>query len=83
MNDPHPRVRLEAVRACSFFKTSKAAEVALAALDKEALLASARYPKIEFTFTEQEQKLAEAEMNMLVEVGEIPHKAPIASLFAI
>ena len=51
--------------------------------DKEALLASARYPKIEFTFTEQEQKLAEAEMNMLVEVGEIPHKAPIASLFAI
>ena len=51
--------------------------------DKEALLASARYPKIEFTFTEQEQKLAEAEMNMLVEVGEIPHKAPIGSLFVL
>jgi len=33
--DESPRVRLEAVRACSFFKTSKAAEVALAALDKE------------------------------------------------
>jgi len=28
-NDEHPRVRLEAVRACSFFTTSKAAEVAL------------------------------------------------------
>lgn len=36
VNDAHPRVRLEAVRACSFFKTSLAAEVALEALDKEA-----------------------------------------------
>ena len=33
--DDNPRVRLEAVRACSFFKTAKAAEVALAVLDKE------------------------------------------------
>jgi len=33
--DESPRVRLEAVRACSFFKSSQAAEVALAALDKE------------------------------------------------
>ena len=32
--DESPRVRLEAVRACSFFKTSKAAEVALAVLDR-------------------------------------------------
>lgn len=51
--------------------------------DKKALLASARYPKIEFTFTDQEQKLAEAEIEMLVEVGEIPRKAPLQSLFAI
>ena len=50
--------------------------------DRDALLASARYPKIEFTLTEQEQKLAEAEIDMLVEVGEIPRKAPMASLFA-
>ncbi|HYV27681.1 MAG TPA: HEAT repeat domain-containing protein, partial [Candidatus Eisenbacteria bacterium] len=35
VNDEHPRVRLEAVRACSFFKTAKAAEIALEALDKE------------------------------------------------
>ncbi len=34
-NDESPRVRLEAVRACSFFKTSKAAEIALEVLDKE------------------------------------------------
>src|SRR5947207_4978256 len=33
--DESPRVRLEAVRACSFFKTAQAAEVALAVLDKE------------------------------------------------
>ncbi len=49
--------------------------------DRDALLASARYPRIEFTFTETEQKLAEAEMDMLVEVGELPRKAPISSLF--
>jgi putative heme-binding domain-containing protein len=30
--DPHPRVRLEAVRACSFFNNAAAAEVALAIL---------------------------------------------------
>ena len=50
--------------------------------DKEALIASARYPKIEFTFTPQEQKIAEAEMNMLVEVGHLPRTAPLSSLFA-
>ncbi len=36
VKDENPRVRLEAVRACSFFTTAKAAEIALAALDKEA-----------------------------------------------
>lgn len=50
--------------------------------DKEALLASARYPKIEFTFTAEEQKLTEAEIAMLVEVGAVPRGAPLASLFA-
>jgi ABC-type nitrate/sulfonate/bicarbonate transport system substrate-binding protein len=50
--------------------------------DKEALVASARYPKIEFTFTEAEQKLAAAEMEMLVEVGWIPRTVPLASLLA-
>jgi HEAT repeat protein len=33
--DDHPRVRLEAVRACSFFQTPEAAEVALQVLEKE------------------------------------------------
>ena len=51
--------------------------------EKQALLSSARYPRIEFTFTEEERKLAEAEMNMLVEMGEIPRKAPLATLFAV
>lgn len=50
--------------------------------DREALLASARYPRIEFTFTAEEQKLADAEMEMMVEVGWIPRKQPAASLFA-
>jgi ABC-type nitrate/sulfonate/bicarbonate transport system substrate-binding protein len=51
--------------------------------DREALLVSARFPRIEFTFTEAEQKLAEAEMDLMVEVGWIPRKAPLASLFAV
>ena len=50
--------------------------------DREALLASARYPRIEFTFTEKEQKLAQEEMQLLVDVGQIPRTAPIDSLFA-
>ncbi len=33
--DESPRVRIEAVRACSFFTTAKAAEIALSVLDKE------------------------------------------------
>jgi glucose/arabinose dehydrogenase len=34
--DESPRVRLEAIRACSFFTTQQAADIALSALDKEA-----------------------------------------------
>lgn len=33
VNDPYPRVRLEAVLACSFFTTPRAAEIALQALN--------------------------------------------------
>jgi len=51
--------------------------------DRDALLASARYPRIEFTFTETEQKIAEAEMDMLVEMGEIAYKIPLSSAFAV
>ncbi|MGV3774176.1 MAG: PVC-type heme-binding CxxCH protein [Verrucomicrobiales bacterium] len=35
VQDEHPRVRLEAVRACSFFTTPEAAEVALMVLEKD------------------------------------------------
>jgi ABC-type nitrate/sulfonate/bicarbonate transport system substrate-binding protein len=51
--------------------------------DRDAILASARYPKIEFTFTETERKIAEAEMKMLAELGEISREIPIAPLFVI
>ncbi len=46
VKDEHPRVRLEAVRACSFFQTSKAAEIALeaAALKMD--------PMLEYTLNE-------------------------------
>ena len=34
VNDEHPSVRLQAVRACSFFKSREAADVALEVLNK-------------------------------------------------
>ena len=51
--------------------------------DREAILASARYPQIEFTFTESERRIAQAEMTMLVEMGELPREVPIPSLFMV
>jgi hypothetical protein len=50
--------------------------------EREALLASARYPKVEFTFTDTEREIAAAEMRMLVEMGALARELPIAPLFA-
>lgn len=79
---------LRAFRASFAYSETHLGEIADAFIsryggDREALLASARYPKIDFTFTENEQRLAEAEMELLVEVGQIPRKAPLASLFSM
>lgn len=86
----HPGVKetlLRAFRASFAYSEAHLEEVADVFItryggDREALLASARYPRIEFTFTEKEQRLAEAEMDLLFEVGQIPNKMPIAGLFA-
>jgi ABC-type nitrate/sulfonate/bicarbonate transport system substrate-binding protein len=86
----HPGIKerlLRAFRESLAYSETHLEEIADAFLsrydgDREALLASARYPRIEFTFTEKEQRVAEAEMELLFEVGQIPHKAPIAPLFA-
>ena len=79
---------LRAFRASFAYSEAHLEEIADAFIsryggDREALLASARYPKIDFTFTENEQRLTEAEMELLVEVGQIPRKAPLASLFSM
>jgi ABC-type nitrate/sulfonate/bicarbonate transport system substrate-binding protein len=78
---------LRAFRASIAYSEAHLEEVADAFLaryggDREALLASARYPRIEFTFTENEKRLAQAEMDMLFEIGQIPRRAPIETLFA-
>jgi ABC-type nitrate/sulfonate/bicarbonate transport system substrate-binding protein len=78
---------LKAFRASFAYSEAHLHEIADAFIeryggDREALLASARYPRIEFTFTEKERRLAEAEMDLLLDVGQIPRKAPIESLFA-
>jgi ABC-type nitrate/sulfonate/bicarbonate transport system substrate-binding protein len=49
--------------------------------DHQALLISARYPRMEFTFTEAERRLAQRQMDMFVEVGRLSHTAPIESFF--
>jgi ABC-type nitrate/sulfonate/bicarbonate transport system substrate-binding protein len=51
--------------------------------DRETLLASARYPRMEFTFTANERRLAQRQMDMFVEVGRLPRSAPVESFFAM
>jgi len=87
----HPGIKdrlLHAFRASFAYSETHLEEIAEAFIsryggDREALLASARYPRIEFTFTENEKRLAEAEMELLVEVGQIPRRAPVSTLFAL
>jgi len=50
--------------------------------DRETLLISARYPRMEFTFTESERRLAQRQMDMFVEVGRLSRSAPVKSFFA-
>ncbi len=51
--------------------------------DRAALLTSARYPRMEFTFTDKEQALAQRQMAMFVEVGRLPRLAPIEGFFVM
>jgi hypothetical protein len=80
-------VLLKAFRASFAYSEVHLEEVADAFLsryeaDRAALLASARYPRIEFTFTEREERIAQAEMQLLYDVGQIPRTAPIGAMFA-
>src|SRR5262249_35631924 len=50
--------------------------------DREALLMSARYPRMEFTFTDDERRLGQRQMEMLGEGGRLPRSAPIESMVA-
>lgn len=50
--------------------------------DRDTLLVSARYPRMEFSFTESERRLAQRQMEMFVEVGRLPRTAPVESFFA-
>jgi ABC-type nitrate/sulfonate/bicarbonate transport system substrate-binding protein len=51
--------------------------------DREALLISARYPRMEFTFTDTERRLAQRQMDMFVETGRLARTAPIESFFYV
>jgi len=49
--------------------------------DKEAIVASARYPKIVFTFTDTERKEAEATMEMLIETNRLEGRVDLSKAF--
>jgi ABC-type nitrate/sulfonate/bicarbonate transport system substrate-binding protein len=49
--------------------------------DREALLISASYPRMEFTFTAAERALAQAQLDMFVDVGRLSRAAPVESFF--
>lgn len=51
--------------------------------DREALLVSARYPRMEFTFTKAEQQLAMKQMEMFAAIGALPRTAPLETLFLL
>jgi ABC-type nitrate/sulfonate/bicarbonate transport system substrate-binding protein len=51
--------------------------------EKEALLASVQYPKIEFTFTDLERAIAEREMEMLVEMGFLSKRIAVGPQFVL
>jgi len=49
--------------------------------DREALLVSASYPRMEFTFTDTERRLAQRQMDMFVEVGRLKRNALVERFF--
>jgi ABC-type nitrate/sulfonate/bicarbonate transport system substrate-binding protein len=80
-------VLLDALRrsfAYSERNMDEVADVFIAAYggDREALLTSARYPRMEFTFTDDERRLAQRQMEMFVEVGRLARSVPVESVFA-
>ncbi len=87
----NPEIRavlLDAIResfAYSERNIDEVADVFIASYggEREALLTSARYPRMEFTFTENERRLAQRQLEMFVEVGRLPRSAPVESFFAI
>jgi ABC-type nitrate/sulfonate/bicarbonate transport system substrate-binding protein len=49
--------------------------------DREALMISASYPRMDFTFTATERRLAQRQMEMFVAVGRLPRLALVESFF--
>ena len=86
-NNPGLRAPLlEALRSSFAYSERNMEEVADVFIksyggDRDILIASARYPRMEFTFTENERRLAQRQMDMFVEVGRLPHTAPVETFF--
>lgn len=83
-----PAKLLAAFRASLKYSTEHLDEIADAFIEryggeKDVLLASVLCPKIDFTFTKRECEIAEAEMEMLVEMGELPRRIAVAPQFQI
>ena len=51
--------------------------------DKEAVIASAAYPNIVFTFTDTERKETEATMDMLIDTGRLDRRLDLSQAFTV
>ncbi len=87
----HPEIKTQILEACrkSFaYSNDHLAEIADRFIakyggDKEAVIASAGYPNIVFTFTDTERKEAEATMEMLIDTGRLDGRIDLSQAFAV
>ncbi len=89
--EAHPEFSTQILEACrkSFaYSEDHLAEIADRFIakyggDKEAVIASAAYPNIVFTFTDTERKEAEATMDMLIDTGRLDGRIDMSQAFAV
>lgn len=89
--EAHPEFGTQILEACreSFaYSEDHLAEIADRFIaryggDKEAVIASAAYPNIVFTFTDTERKEAEATMDMLIDTGRLDGRIDMSQAFVV
>ena len=89
--EEHPEFRTQILEACRksvAYSEDHMSEIADSFIakyggDKEAIIASAGYPNIVFTFTDIERKEAEATMEMLIDTGWLDGRVDLSKAFVV